>query len=257
MMQATVERATEALRMVRLRLDAAGLVNLARRRRLPLRDLDEGYIAHCALVELFGPSTIMPFVIEDATQRAWSILGYTMQDTASLTARARAAADPRIWQICDWSTLADKPMPLGWPEGARLSFRVRACPIQRMASAGPFHRKGAEVDVFLARCWSAGQGGRVDRSAVYADWLERQLSGAGAVRSAELTVEGVRRMRLLRRSQGSERVAASCERPEVHFRGDLVIGDSSAFDRLIRRGVGRHRAFGFGMLRLAHPSRGR
>ena len=36
--------------------------------------------------------------------------------------------------------------------------------------------------------------------------------------------------------------------------GTLTVGDPDAFSRLLARGIGRHRAFGFGML-LLRPAR--
>ena len=44
------------------------------------------------------------------------------------------------------------------------------------------------------------------------------------------------------------------ERPEVYLDGTLEITDSEAFNAMIARGLGRHRAFGFGMLLLRPPT---
>ncbi len=38
--------------------------------------------------------------------------------------------------------------------------------------------------------------------------------------------------------------------PDVIFTGQLQVEHSEAFARLLARGIGRHRAFGFGMLLL-------
>jgi CRISPR system Cascade subunit CasE len=46
------------------------------------------------------------------------------------------------------------------------------------------------------------------------------------------------------------------EKPDVTLRGRLSITDSAAFADLLRRGVGRHKAFGFGMLLLRPPGPG-
>jgi CRISPR system Cascade subunit CasE len=45
-------------------------------------------------------------------------------------------------------------------------------------------------------------------------------------------------------------------RRDVTFEGELQVADAAAFAALLARGVGRHRAFGFGML-LLRPSRDR
>ena len=46
--------------------------------------------------------------------------------------------------------------------------------------------------------------------------------------------------------------------PELVCRGNLIIQDTQHFLRLIETGVGRHRAYGYGMLMLRqlHPVRG-
>jgi CRISPR system Cascade subunit CasE len=40
------------------------------------------------------------------------------------------------------------------------------------------------------------------------------------------------------------------DRPQALVKGVLNIADSDAFNRLLARGIGRHRAFGYGMLLL-------
>jgi CRISPR system Cascade subunit CasE len=60
----------------------------------------------------------------------------------------------------------------------------------------------------------------------------------------------------LRRTQGPNRRARpGLRKPDVTFRGMLEVVEPGAFEALLRRGVGRHRAFGFGML-LLRPHRG-
>jgi CRISPR system Cascade subunit CasE len=45
------------------------------------------------------------------------------------------------------------------------------------------------------------------------------------------------------------------EGPDAVLRGRLQIEDGNGFARLVARGIGRHRAFGFGMLLLMPPGR--
>ena len=53
--------------------------------------------------------------------------------------------------------------------------------------------------------------------------------------------------RLQRRAGGRQIFS---RRPDVTFRGTLQVTDPDRFHALLARGVGRHRAFGFGMLLL-------
>ena len=39
------------------------------------------------------------------------------------------------------------------------------------------------------------------------------------------------------------------------MRGNLIVSDPAAFAQLLTRGIGRHRAYGFGMLLLRPPGK--
>lgn len=239
------------LRMLRMSFDVPRLFELGKHRRLPLRDVDLGYLLHCELKELFGSDAPAPFAVRGTSGRRATVLAYSRRSKAELVEHARAYADPAVHAACDFGDGAfeEKVMPSSWNRGSRLAFEVRACPIVRMSSDGPRWRKGAEVDAFLARCWRE-EGRPVDRAAVYREWLEREISrGEGAsLRSFEMAA--FKRERLLRRDHGQARTAHAAERPEALLGGTLEVLDGEAFSALLARGVGRHRAFGFGMLLL-------
>jgi CRISPR system Cascade subunit CasE len=119
-----------------------------------------------------------------------------------------------------------------------------------MAKGGVHHKKGAEVDAFLARCWDAGEGVGVEREGVYRDWLDAHLERLGGARLISATVSGFKLERMIRRTHGDERRSVRVERPDVLFKGELEVTDPDRFPDLLGRGIGRHRAFGFGMLLL-------
>lgn len=243
----------EPLHMIRLRLLADRLVDLGRRRHLPLGEVDSGYLVHCQLRELFGEAAPGPFAVTDGRGRFVTVLGYAAADEAALRERAEAFADPAIYAAVDWSTFSGKAMPATWAAGRRLGFEVRACPVVRMASAGPRHRKGAEVDAFLARCFRVDPTEKVDREAVYRDWLAAQLARQGGARVTSARVTAFKRERLSRPTHRSGERASVVERPDATLGGELEVADPALFAALLRRGIGRHRAFGFGMLLLRPP----
>ena len=85
---------------------------------------------------------------------------------------------------------------------------------------------------------------RLEREDVYGRWLQSQMqrnSGCtlGEVKLSEFGLETLRR-------RGNTRLV----RPNVVLEGSLSIIDPAEFRRLLVRGIGRHRAFGFGMLLL-------
>jgi CRISPR system Cascade subunit CasE len=246
----------DALRMVRLRVEARRLYELARRRRLSARAEDVGYLVHCQLKELFGDDAPAPFSVLDGAGRWLTVLGYSTRPAAELVDYARTYADPAALAGGDLSTLVDKELPSSWSTGKILGFEVRACPVVRLASdlkldgAGTM-RKGAEVDAFLARCWRTDE--PMDRDTVYREWLAKEIDRRGGLRLISTRLEAHKRTGLLRRTQGDERKSRVAERPDVTFTGVAEVVDGAAFSTLLARGIGRHRAFGFGMLLLRPP----
>lgn len=242
----------EPLHLVRMELSIPRLVEMGQRRRLPDRPPDEDYLVHCALGEVFGEEAPQPFAVTGRNREHRVVVhGYAALEQAALRERAQRFADPSVFQIVEWSSLASKPMPATWPLGTVLGFSVRTCPIVRTKNAGEHHQAGAEVDAFLARCWAVGDRKiPVDRDAVYREWLEKQLERHGGARLLDLKLERFQIRRLLRRNHEQVRRSHVCERPDAVLGGSIEITDGEAFAKLLKRGIGRHRSFGFGMLLL-------
>lgn len=240
-----------ALHMVQFDLNSRRLFQLERELKLPSRAVDLGYLVHCELGSLFGDQAPAPFHVEERPQGALRVLGYTTTGADAMLEYAERFALPDAWKGLDRDSFAAKPMPSSWPQGLRLQFRLRAAPVVRKASAGEYHRKGAEIDAFLARCWQVGAGVKVDREQVYAEWLRDQIERHGGAAVDQVGLLAFRRSRLLRRTQGASRQAHYCERPDALMEGRLVIRDGERFSELVARGIGRHRGFGFGMLLLS------
>jgi CRISPR system Cascade subunit CasE len=242
------------LYLVRLELDAARLFQ--RVRGLPPRQLDTGYLVHGHLAGLFGELGPRPFRILEGRGRRVQVWGYAACGRQALLDHAQAYADPLVFASCDWDRFETKPVPAGrWLPGRRAGFEVRICPVVRTSREGAHGRKPREVDLFLSRSWAAGSPDiSVDREGVYRDWLAERLAQGGA-KLLEARMQRFRRVRLLRRKQDAERTATILERPDATFEGTLEVTDGAAFAALLARGVGRHRAFGFGMLLLRPPRR--
>ena len=224
-----------------------------------VQEVDLGYLAHCHLTELFGDGGMKPFALpqeRDGAVRA--VLGYSAVGRDELLAVARERLGAERFGALRWDGLGVKRMPeIG--SGARLGFEVRVCPVVRLASARETEvagvretvKKGAERDVYQREWWEAERRGEVfleSREDVYRRWLADRMVGA-RLEEARL-VRFTQRERLFRQTQGAERKGARLERPDAVFRGTLVVEDAVGFRRLLERGVGRHRAFGFGMLLL-------
>lgn len=253
---------TPPLHLLRLDLDLPRLFALCERKRVPRSD-DLGYAIHCGIAAVFGEAAPSLFAVThgapDAQRRpgrTLEVLLYSTQPLADLREQADLYADPEAFGIVDWERAADKRMPSAWRAKQRLGFQVRACPTVRVAKAGLHVRAGAEVDAYLAAAWRDPQGPKPEREGVYRDWLRAAVERSEGARVHEVEVDSFELQTLLRRTQGPERRAKTgLRKPAVTFRGVLEVLEPGAFDALLRRGVGRHRAFGFGML-LLRPPRG-
>ncbi|MDR3518477.1 MAG: type I-E CRISPR-associated protein Cas6/Cse3/CasE [Azospirillaceae bacterium] len=262
--------AAAALSMVQLPLDNRRLAAFAASQSLSadLTRGDGGYVGHALLTALFGAMAPQPFAIRPraGTPGAIDLLAYSHHPLEALRATAELTALPVPLAAIDWVDAADKRMPLPLPAGMALGFQVRACPTIRMARGATRKHPGAEVDAFLAaidqaeaEAAAAGTDDTerpfVDRQAVYGQWLTTRIPGA-AVTAVRLA--GFRHSDISRRGTGpkeSPRPLISIQKPDALFEGLLTVTDSALFAATVARGVGRHRAFGFGMLLLRPVAR--
>lgn len=264
------------LHMVELWLDGRKLVDLGRMLRLPIHHTDNNYIVHCALGELFQEQAPSPFAVMDMQRplssyengisgqapvrsedgRLVRVLGYSTIGNEVLREVAQGFASPAVFEMCRWDRLASKPMPETFPVGTRLGFEVRACPVLRKAKAGATSSgkrwgKGQEIDVFLSRVWDADDRSvKINREDVYREWLADRLTQQGGASTETISVDRFSIARMTRRTGGKQRKARTIQRPDVTFSGTLRVNDSEEFSSLLRNGIGRHRSFGFGMLKI-------
>lgn len=243
-------------------------------------DDDGGYALHLALRCRFGSAGPQPFRLFADGPAAPHLLGYATDKDALADMAALPAVDPLL--DAAFGEPQVRTMPESWREGARFGFDVRVRPVvryggrvreARVGRAGALHTRGGraaqEMDAYLAACECAGpreEGApALDREPVYLDWLARQIDAAAAIDATE--VRQFRRVRSRRARHvsttptgGGEPPAAplgraQVEGPDALMAGTLTIRDSAAFAALLARGVGRHAAFGYGMLLLSPPRR--
>jgi len=255
------------LYMMQFWLSTRRMTELARALRLPLRNADTYYMVHCALGELFGKNAPDLYYVDDKEHQTQQndgrfvrVLAYSTLPGDTLAEIARGFASPMVYEICDFKRMACKPMPEQFPPGLRLGFELRACPVIRKASAGesPSGRRkwraGQELDAFIARSWELDDPDvTLDREEVYRTWLNKHFERAGGARPLRVSMERFSLDRFIRRNQtesAGKRKAQTIQRPAATFSGELEITDSAQFANLLRRGIGRHKSFGFGMLKI-------
>lgn len=203
---------------------------------------DLGYAFHAALKGAFADLAPQPFSFRSGQ----GLLAYTTQANAMRSAMAMAT--PEVADILGLDAtphspgLLARPFPTSWKVGQFLSFEVRVRPVVR--------KDDKELDAFL----SASQrmpDSVLTRETVYTHWLKRHFEAVAdlhEIRMTEFSLSTVVR-RAVPQADGA-RPKRPVQGPDTVFTGVLQVRDSAAFAALVARGVGRHRAFGFGMLLL-------
>lgn len=225
--------------------DPVALTHWATRRNWLSPDGDFGYALHALLAEAFDGQPPTPF----RHMEAQGLLAYTETDENTLERRI-AAAPPETRRILGLDRLRTKPFPTEWPKGKRLGFEVRVRPVIRT-------KAGKERDLYQYRMEQRPEDSREQRpsrEAIYREWLAQRLSGDNAAVLIGATMHGFSLRRVVRRPQqdgdNNARKPQGVTGPDALFRGELEVDDPTAFARQLARGIGRHRAFGYGMLLL-------
>ena len=241
------------LHMIRADLDVRAFHRWAASRGLIARSgFDEGFAMHHLLVESFGERAPRPFRVilpRDRDRSSGVIYGYCHANADDLRDAAAAYADPLQAVVLPAAGIDGKRMPETWEPGRLLGFEVLIRPIVRRKRAAP--RGGhAERDAFQVEADPCAVGRKLraamtrSREEVYVDWLGERLERNGA-RLLEATLRSFQRVRSIRKLR-----TRPTEGPRALMRGTLTITGPGAFAALLARGVGRHCAYGYGMLLL-------
>ena len=224
---------------------------------------DAGYAFHVLLSAMFGKGVLQPFRVFASERRASAALyAYADVDEAELRSTAAAVAPPDCVDVIDPDSMRSKRMPPHFEQGRRLGFDLRLRPVRRLhrdladPQSGRSLAKGAEVDAFRLEVmrrfpsgWSDSAAARagVTRQLVYTAWLGERFGNAVAVEECRLV--SVSRSRAVRGDGGGP------EGPDAILHGTFAVADKETFAGVLRNGVGRHRAYGYGMLLLRPPNR--
>ena len=219
------------------------------RRWMGIRRLqDADHAMHCLLTESFGELAPRPFrLITPRGQASGVLYGYARVEDSALRDAAATYADPAQVRILPPDRIASKPMPPVWRSGKQLGFETRIRPTVRRSRNADL-RPGKECDAFALEAGRYAEGEMPhNREAVYADWLCNQFSRRGGAQldRGRTSLVSFQRTRAVRK-----RHARHSEGPDAVMRGVLTITDPDAFSNLLANGIGRHRAYGYGMLLL-------
>ena len=245
---------TAALQMIRAEINVREFQRWMGTRRLQ----DPDHAMHCLLTECFGkpaPDGLAPRPFRVILPRGGSrgcLYGYARTNADELRDAAAIYACPLQSRIIPAAGLDSKPMPAQWQAGKSLGFEVRIRPIVRR-SRNDDARPGSECDAFQVEAEQRPKGGMErNREKVYRDWLAERLQHRGGAR---LNLEQTKLVSFQRTRAIRKLHARVSEGPDAIMRGTLTVTDSAAFANLLAQGIGRHRAYGYGMLLLRPPGR--
>lgn len=243
-----VPATTATLQMIRAEVNVRDFQRWMGMKRLQ----DPDHAMHCLLTECFGDLAPKPFrLVTPRGVEASVLYSYGLAGANALREAAAICADPLQSRIIPADSMDSKPMPTEWQPNKRLGFDVRIRPIIRKARGCGC--EGAELDAFQVKAETYPKGEMPhSREKVYAEWLSCQLDRIGGasldLERTELT--SFQRTRTHRKRQSRRH----SEGPDAVMRGVLTVNEPAAFNKLLARGVGRHRAYGYGML-LLRPAR--
>jgi len=238
-----------ALTLIKLTPDALAIARWARSKGIAAFEDDLGYAAHAAAKAVFGDLAPQPFSMRMKDGRM-ELLGYTAASVAALSkVAALQTHDELAAQALGVDAMVAKAMPVDWAAGERYSFECRVVPTRRTRQL----REGRYLEVDAAMP-EGGPEVPMNRDAAYKAWLGAELGRFGASKLAGFAPFAFKLTATARRTQAAKSKDRQSMRglvPDLVARGELEVTDAAGFSALLARGLGRHRAFGFGCLLLA------
>lgn len=213
-------------------------------------DTELSYGIHAWLGAAFGELAPKPWRLLAGKQRPPRVLGYVPHSADALQQRLVEFVEPSVLQVCPepMKMISSREMPR-WQKGRRLGFQTLICPVGRKAGSG------LEKDLFLIHADSQDKNVELSREEIYCNWARQQFHNyLATVDSIQMT--GFRLISQKRQTQSSrgKRNLHRIVRPHVILEGEITVGEPDEFTRLLGHGLGRHRAFGYGMILLRPPS---
>jgi CRISPR system Cascade subunit CasE len=226
---------------------------------------DPAQAVHCLLKESFGPQMApRPFrVVTHHSDRKHVLYGYAAVGAELLRETAESCQDPLMSKALPPESIESKAMPRTWRSGQTLSASLKTRPVVRLetdvnklpenlrkAVQEGRLKPSSECDLFhwqVKKCREQGLP-EPSQEEVYQHWLGRRLGKdqAARVMPGSLVVESsvVRQSR----RKKEERIFAGTD---VELKAVIEVVNPDSFAAIIAQGVGRHRAYGYGMVLLS------
>jgi CRISPR system Cascade subunit CasE len=201
---------------------------------------DDSLVLKTMLTEAFSGAVVRPWAIHSIRGSQVMIVGYS-DISADEANERRALALPSVQASVGEAVSAELPK---LQNGQSYRFSVQLVPTIRVTKKEGGPRYG-ERDAFLAEVDRSDDGSGLTRDVAYQKYLTQRLPGAEI---GDCRLSGFRLRAFVRSGKGGK--PASKTMPEAVLEGTLKVTDNAALVEVVTSGIGRQRAFGFGMLRL-------
>ena len=254
---ANTEQSSHAAALPPLQMLHAEVSLPAFQRWMSVRGYDDpDQAGHCLLTEAFGQDqSPRPFRLHRPAGRPLgSLYAYTRRSLAELQEDLQLYAGPSQAAILPPQRFQLKPMPQEWRPGRVLGFEIRVCPTIRRRKTARIN-PGAEYDAYRRAMERRNPEQPVPlREPIYQDWLQSRLEQQGGARLDWSRLTSFQELESRRQAKGE-----LLRLPSALLQGQLTVADSGRFNELLAQGLGRHKAYGYGMLLLkpAANARGR
>jgi CRISPR system Cascade subunit CasE len=199
---------------------------------------DVSFVCKTVLSEgLCGSDVLRPWALRDNRDGKLTIVAYSQMNPDEVD-RRKGFALPEVQSAI--GKVLGYPLP-ALRTGEKFRFRIRLCPTIRSTKRG-------ETDAFLIAADEAGKDANLLRDDVYRDFIAARIAGAEV---GPTSMTGFRLTRFARKSKKASTGFATRAFPDAEMVGHLVVTDPSVFAETLAAGIGRQRAFGYGMLQLS------
>lgn len=217
-----------------------------------LQTLDLGYASHALIASLPKACGIKVFSYEEKSG-FMEFLAYSQICLESFSMSKHSLGDLLEIQSTALPSLLRK--------GQKVTFRLQACPTIRQKCLEN-RNKHRERDAFLVAVERYKKLGLPEaqvpsREEVYKEWLINKLSAMKDLYLSRVTIQQFHLPKLQRRDRSAQTknhygrsFLKGIRYPIVTFEGELLIENEESFEILLRNGIGRHKAFGLGMLKI-------
>lgn len=236
----------QTLRMVQAEINTSELGRWMGSRGLT--DLDHAF--HCFQKDVLGELAPRPFRLIIPRKSSQGVMyAYTHAREEELQEAIATFGTPDQLRAMPPLGIRTKDMPSIWRPGRELGFEIRIRPIVRKNLRK--ENRATELDAYNLAVRETPEGEtKPMRRETYAKWLEHQLEKQGGA-TMNPGIALMVSFQKIRSHRGNGNTVLG---PETVMRSIMTIRNPEKFQQMLEHGIGRQRAYGYGMI-LLKPQR--